>query len=180
MSRRSSTNLFTSLSKSIDNRITSCGIFRPMQGRDLMAFSCHPRWYPICCMPVLQIPHKRNRWASSTYRDECATYLTKDNTLSNRQQTVQWNEDIVFLFLGLAVHVELCDVSHIELFLSELYLIGRSEVLDISIYIHKRGMRWTDGANLEAKDRTWSGNVAEKRMIWTGWFRGSMLSKEGR
>ncbi len=48
------------------------------------------------------------------------TDLTENDTLPNRQKLIEGNEDIIFLFLILAIHVKLSNVFHAKLLLLQL------------------------------------------------------------
>ena len=51
------------------------------------------------------------------------TYLAEDDALSDGQEVVERNEDLVFVLLVLAVHVELPDVVDRELVALQLDLV---------------------------------------------------------
>lgn len=51
------------------------------------------------------------------------THLTEDNTLPDRKQLVQGDENIIFVLLVSAVHIELPYSFNGELFLLQLNLI---------------------------------------------------------
>ena len=69
------------------------------------------------------------------------THLTKYDALSNGQEVVERDQDLIFVVLVSAIHVELPDVVHRKLILLQLNLVRvRCELVgEISHIVRERG-----------------------------------------
>ena len=73
--------------KPIDDGIALAALLRAMQRGDLVALCSHTLCDAICR----------------------ASLLTEDDALPNSEQVVDGDQDVIFVFLALAIHVELFD-----------------------------------------------------------------------
>lgn len=51
-------------------------------------------------------------------------HLTKDDALSNRQELVEGNKDVIFVLFVPAVHIELSDIVNAQLLFLQFDLVG--------------------------------------------------------
>jgi hypothetical protein len=95
-------DLFASLAETVDDGIAVFSVLGAMERGDLVSFCDHA--------------------LSDTIGG--ASLLAKDDTLADGEQTVQGDENVVFVLLVAAVHVELADAFDGEFFSLEFDLVG--------------------------------------------------------
>lgn len=114
-------DLLLALSESVDDGISLSSVLRPVQRRDFVALCGHPLRDAVGGVSMLKSGGLMLE--DGLGEGERRAHFAEDDTLPDRQEVVKLNQDVVFVFLVSAVHVELTDALHGELLLLELDLV---------------------------------------------------------
>jgi hypothetical protein len=94
-------DFLSALPEPIDDRIALATFLRTMERSDLVTLGTHTLCYTV----------------------RCTSLLAEDNALADGKEVIKRDEDVVFVFLALAVHVELPDRVDCQLVPFQLDLV---------------------------------------------------------